>query len=54
MWEVEPTLYWRVKRNGKWSYERCRFAIVDRNLLAVEFPIPEQTESDESEGETDA
>ncbi len=25
MWEVEPTLYWRVKRNGKWRYERARF-----------------------------
>ncbi len=20
MWEVEPTLYWRVKINGKWTW----------------------------------
>ncbi len=50
MWEVQPTLYWRVKRNGKWSFERTRFTVVDRNLLAVEFPIPE---SDESGGESE-
>ncbi len=50
MWEVQPTLYWRVKRNGKWSFERTRFTIVDRNLIAVEYPIPESVESgDESE-----
>lgn len=57
MWEVQPTLYWRVKRNGKWSFERTRFTVVDRNLLAVEFPIPEtdetESESDEIEDESD-
>ncbi len=52
MWDVEPTLVWRVKRNGKWRYERARFAVVDRNLIAIEFPIPESVESgDESEEE---
>ena len=53
MWEVQPTLYWRVKRNGKWSFERTRFTVVDRNLLAVEFPIPDYVESDETEIESD-
>jgi hypothetical protein len=49
MWEVEPILYWRVKRDGKWSYERARFAIVDRNLIAIEFPTPAIDWRDESE-----
>ena len=50
MWEVEPTLYWRVKRDGKWRFERARFSIVDRNLIAIEFPIPAIAwEDDESE-----
>ena len=49
MWEVEPTLYWRVKRNGEWRYERARFSIVDRNLIAVEFPVPTVDWRDESE-----
>ncbi len=49
MWDVEPTLVWRVKRNGKWRYEKARWAIVDRNLVAIEFPVPDYPESDESE-----
>ncbi len=24
MWEVEPTLYWRVKKNGKWTWVRAK------------------------------
>lgn len=47
MWDAEPILYWRVKRNGEWRYERARFAVVDRNLIAIEFPVP--PEVDESE-----
>lgn len=39
MWEAEPTLYWRVKRDGKWSYERTRFVIRDGGILC-EFPKP--------------
>lgn len=50
MWEAEPTLYWRVKRDGVWTYERARFAIVEGNLLMVEFP---RFESDESGDESD-
>ena len=46
MWDAEPILYWRVKRRGVWTYERARFAIVDRNLIAVEFPTPEVDESE--------
>ncbi len=40
MWDVEPTLYWRVKRDGVWMYERARFAHVDGNLIAIEWPRP--------------
>ncbi len=42
MWEAEPTLYWRVKRNGKWTYERARFVLVDgtMSLYHIELPRP--------------
>lgn len=40
MWDAEPILYWRVKRGDVWRFERARFSIVDRNLIAVEFPVP--------------
>lgn len=40
MWEVEPTLYWRVKRDGEWRYERTRFVQVQPGLFAIEFPKP--------------
>ena len=53
MWEVQPTLYWRVKRQGVWKYERARFAQVDRNLFAIEFPNPPGNETDETEGESE-
>ncbi len=41
MWEAEPTLYWRVKRNGKWTYERARFVTLAFNEYIIEPPIPE-------------
>ncbi len=46
MWDAEPTLYWRVKRGDKWVYERARFAHVDRNLIAIEWPKPPQDEEE--------
>ncbi len=27
MWEVEPTLYWRVKIGNKWTYVRAKNAV---------------------------
>ncbi len=24
MWDVEPTLYWRIKLNGKWTWVRAK------------------------------
>ncbi len=29
MHEAEPLLYWRVKRNGKWKFERARYVRAD-------------------------
>ena len=46
MWDAEPILYWRVKRDGKWVFERARFAHVDRNLIAIEWPSPPTTEEE--------
>ncbi len=50
MWEVEPTLYWRVKKNGKWTWVRAiydlhedRFDITgpDGELVTLWWPTPE-------------
>ncbi len=43
MWEAEPTLYWRVKRNGKWRYERANFVRmcdINVNEYWIELPRP--------------
>ncbi len=29
MWEVEPTLYWRVKKNGKWTWVRAKYSEIE-------------------------
>ncbi len=52
MWEVEPTLYWRVKeKNGKWAYRRAKWIRYPRHpndlledkllVIAAEYPVPE-------------
>lgn len=60
MWEAVPTLYWRVKENGKWKYERANFIEVDRyefedgdisaivKLFWPEISTGEEGESDET------
>lgn len=53
MWDVEPTLVWRVKRDGKWRYEKARWAHVEPGLIRIEYPRPPVTESDETEGESE-
>ena len=53
MHEAEPLLYWRVKRDNVWKFERARFAQVQPGLFAIEYPRPPQTESDESGGESE-
>ncbi len=50
MWEVEPTLVWRVKENGKWHYRRARF-IFTREGIIVEPPQPPQSEVKVNEDE---
>lgn len=50
MWEAMPILYWRVKVNGKWKFQKARAARTDMGLYAVEPPYLKQSESgDESE-----
>ncbi len=52
MWEVEPTLYWRVKKNGKWTWVRAqeetdeRLSGVRANYFVVKPLLPEVDESD--------
>ncbi len=51
MWEVEPTLYWRVKENGKWTYRRAKWMRYLRHpndmceddyiVIAAEYPVPQ-------------
>ncbi len=38
MWDVEPILYWRVKKDGKYSWQKARAAQVQSGLYAVEPP----------------
>ncbi len=42
MWEVEPTLYWRVKIDGKWTYKKARWASNEIHktfmVIAIEYP----------------
>jgi len=46
MHEAEPLLYWRVKRNGKWKFERARYVV--RNIGFNEYIVepPEVSESE--------
>ncbi len=45
MWEVEPTLYWRVKKNGKWTWVRAKQTV---GGMVVDLK-PSDLEEDESE-----
>ena len=47
MWEVTPTLYWRVKKDGKWTWVRAYF---DDDMRVLP-PTPEVNES-ENESES--
>ncbi len=49
MWDAEPILYWRVKRDNKWVYERARFAIREPGIIAIEYPRPPEVKVSESE-----
>ncbi len=53
MWEVQPTLYWRVKRIGVWRYERARFAQVQPGLFAIEYPTPPEVKEDDRKSESE-
>ncbi len=48
MWEVEPTLYWRVKKNGKWTWVRAQVTAGDMTTkyIAVQPITPEVFESE--------
>ncbi len=47
MWEVEPTLYWRVKKNGKWTWVRAEVIVDDPyGSPVVARLIPEDVESE--------
>ena len=39
-------LYWRVRKNGKLSWQKAKAAQVQQGLYAVEPPVPKVTESE--------
>jgi len=45
MWEVEPTLYWRVKKNGKWTWVRAQYT-VSLDVIMTYIKPPEVDESE--------
>ena len=47
MWEVEPTLYWRVKNNGKWTWVRA--TVIGTNTCNNRIVEPIYPGDDESE-----
>jgi len=50
MWDVIPQLYWRVKQDGKWTWQKAKSAQVQSGLYAIEPPRLKVNESgDESE-----
>ena len=51
MWDAEPVLYWRIKQDGKWSWQKARAAVTPMGLYALEPPRLKVTET---EGESDA
>jgi hypothetical protein len=51
MWDTHPVLYWRLKKRGKWTWQKARSAMTQMGLYAIE---PPRYESEpESEGETE-
>jgi hypothetical protein len=48
MHEAEPLLYWRVKRNGVWKFERARYVRMFDTQFDHEYIIepPEVIESE--------
>ncbi len=56
MHEAEPLLYWRVRRNGKWKFERAMWIRYPRHpndldddnfiVIAAQYPKPEVNESE--------
>ncbi len=52
MWEAEPYLEWRVKRNGKWKRERAYFVVIEEDwhesgqIVRLYWPKPPQEVSE--------
>ncbi len=47
MWEVMPTLYWRLKINGAWTWRKAEVMIdMPGDEVTVRYPSPEVDESD--------
>ncbi len=52
MWEAEPYLEWRVKRNGKWKRERAYYVVIEEDwhesgqVVRLYWPKPPMGESE--------
>ncbi len=43
MWEVMPTLYWRLKIDGRWTWRKAEVMIdMPGDEVTVRYPIPEE------------
>jgi len=52
MHEAEPLLYWRVRRNGVWKFERARYVSLapsNPNMEHAYLVEPPEVKVDESE-----
>ncbi len=47
MWDAEPILYWRLKQNGKWTWQKAKAALTPMGLYAIEPPRMKVIESEE-------
>jgi hypothetical protein len=46
MWDTQPILYWRVKKNGKWTWQKAKAAMTQMGLYAIEPPVYRGDESE--------
>ncbi len=53
MHEAEPLLYWRVRRNGVWKFERARYVRLPDYLICEHTYTVEPPKVTESGDESD-
>ncbi len=50
MWEVMPTLYWRLKIDNKWTWRKAEIEIDIPGLeVTVKYPTPNESEGESND-----